>query len=117
MKPSTTNRTELGAQERCDALILRYGLDPPDLSKYCDSCNANFTIYHALDCKRGGLVTAFLNEIWDRVAELAGKAFAPSQMCDDPLIFADFATNRPKAKQAGPSGSTDQDVAPPSEAT
>ena len=29
--PSTVNGTELGAQEWCDALFLRYGLEPPDL--------------------------------------------------------------------------------------
>ena len=29
--PSTVNGTELGDQEWCDALFLRYGLDPPDL--------------------------------------------------------------------------------------
>ena len=30
--PSTVNGTELGAQEWRDALFLRYGLEPPDLS-------------------------------------------------------------------------------------
>ena len=34
--PSTVNGTELGAQEWRDALFLRYGLDPPDLPKYCN---------------------------------------------------------------------------------
>ena len=36
--PSTVNRTELGSQECRDALFLLYGLDPPDLLKYCDRC-------------------------------------------------------------------------------
>ena len=36
--PSTVNRTELGSQEWRDALFLLYGLDPPDLPKYCDRC-------------------------------------------------------------------------------
>ena len=38
------NGTELGAQEWRDALLLIYGLDPPDLPKYCDSCNSHIYI-------------------------------------------------------------------------
>ena len=34
--PSTVNGTKLEAQEWSDALFLRYGMDPPDLHKYCD---------------------------------------------------------------------------------
>ena len=34
--PSTVNGTELGAQEWRDTLFLRYGLEPPDLTKYCN---------------------------------------------------------------------------------
>ena len=55
---STVNRIELGEQKWRDALFLQYGLDPPDLPDYCDGCNAKFTIFHALNCNRGGLVTA-----------------------------------------------------------
>ena len=40
--PPTVNGTELGAQEWRDAFFLRYGLDPPDLPKYCDGCQAWF---------------------------------------------------------------------------
>ena len=53
VQPPTVNGTELGAQEWQDAAFLRYGLDPPDLPKHCDGCNAWFSICHALDCKRG----------------------------------------------------------------
>ena len=59
----TVNGTELGAQEWRDALFLRYSLDPPDLPKYCDGCNAKLTIFRDLDCNRGGLVTACHNEL------------------------------------------------------
>ena len=117
MQPSTVNRTELGAQEWRDALFLWYALDPPDLSKYCDGCNAKFIICHTLDCKRGGLVTARHNELRDEVSDLAGKAFTLSHVRADPLIFAGCAVKRLKAKTAGASGSTDQDGAPPPEAT
>ena len=83
---STVNGTELGYQEWQDALFLRYGMDPPDLLTYCDGCEARFTISHALDCKKGVLIKARHNELCDGVANLAGKAFTPSHVCDDPLI-------------------------------
>ena len=76
----------MGAQEWRVALFLRYGLDPPDLPKYCDGCQARFLISHALDCKKGGLITARHNELRDRVTDLASKAFTPSHVRDDPLI-------------------------------
>ena len=68
VQPSTVNGIELRAQEWCDALFLRYGLDPPYPPKYCDGCNAKFKICHALDCMRGSLVTARHNELRDGVA-------------------------------------------------
>ena len=61
--------------------------NPPYFPKYCDGCNARFSISHALDCKRGGLVTARHNEICDGVADLAGKDFTPSHVRNDPLIY------------------------------
>ena len=39
-QPSTVNGPELGVQEWRYAAFLRYGLDPPDLPKYCNGCNA-----------------------------------------------------------------------------
>ena len=47
--PSTVNETELGAREWRNALFLQYGLEPPDLPKYYDGCQAQFSISHALD--------------------------------------------------------------------
>ena len=87
VQPSTVNGTELGAQEWRYASLLRYGLYPPDLPQYCDGCNTQFSIFHALNCKRGGLVTARHNEICDGVADLAGKDFTPSHVRNDPLIY------------------------------
>ena len=57
------------------------------------------------------------NDCCDRVADLAGKAFTPTHVHDDPLIFAGCAVKRAKAKPAGKSGSTDRDGATLSEAT
>ena len=112
MQPSTVNGIDLGAQEWRDALFLRYGLEPPDLPSYCDGCNTKFSICHALYCKRGGLVMTLYNELWEGVADLAGKAFAPSDVCNNPLILAGSAVKRPKAKPASTTGSTNQDNVP-----
>ena len=117
MQPSTVNGTGLGAQEWCDALFLCYSLDTPDLPKYCDGCNTKFTICQALNCKRGGLVAARHNDLWNRVADLDGKDLISSHVRNDPLIFAGCAVQRPKAKSTVNSGSTDQEGTLPPEAT
>ena len=44
VQPSILNGTDLGAQEWRDALFLWYVLEPPDLTRYCNGCNAKFTI-------------------------------------------------------------------------
>ena len=111
VQPSTVNLAELGAQEWQDAAFLRYGLEPPYLPKYRDGCNARFSICHALDCKRVGLVKERHNELRDGVADLAGKAFTPSHVRSNP-IYQGCAVNKKKAKPAGPSGITDIEETP-----
>ena len=101
MLPSTVNGTDLGAQEWRDALFLRYCLEPPDLPKYCDGCQARLSISHALDCKKGGLVTARHNKLRGGVADLAGKAFTPSHVRDNPVIYSGCAVRRTKPTLAG----------------
>ena len=91
VQPSTVNRTDLGEQECRDALFLRYSLEPPDLPKYCDVCHTKFTIFHALDCKRGSLVTARHNKLWDGVADLSGKSITTSYVRNNPLILVGCA--------------------------
>ena len=86
MQPSTVNVTELGGQEWRDALFLLYCLEPPDLRTHCDGCQAKLLISHALDCKKGGLVTSRHNKLRDGVSDLAGKAFTPSHVHNNPLI-------------------------------
>ena len=44
--------------------------------------------------------------------DLAVKAFTPSQVRNDPLIYQDCAVKRPKDKPAGPSGSTNSGDTP-----
>ena len=98
MQSSTVNGKKLGAQECQDAFFLKYGLEHPYLSKYCDGCNAAFSIYHDLDCKRGSTTMEGHNDICDGVADLDGKDFIPNRVHDNPLIFAVFAAKRGKSE-------------------
>ena len=116
VQPSMVNGTELRVQELHDTLFLRYSLDPPDLPKYCDSCNGKSTVCHALNCNRVGLVTLLHNKLQDGFVDLVIKYFTPSQVRNNPLIFAVCAVKRPKFKPSGTRGSTDQNCAPPPEA-
>ena len=67
VQPSKVNGTELGAQEWRDALFLLYVLDPPDRPTHYDGFYGMSSISHALDCKKGGLVTSHHNDLRDRV--------------------------------------------------
>ena len=104
-------------QEWRDAIFLRYGLDPLDPPHYCDGCNANFSTCHNINCKWGGLVTACHNKLCDRVADLFSKAFTPSNVRNDPLVFSGCSMKRQKEKPARTKGTTVPNNAPPLEAT
>ena len=106
VQPSTVNGTEIEAQECRNALFLRYGLKPLDLSTHCDGCQAKFLISHTFYCKKGGLVTARHNELRDGVSDLAGKAFTPSHVRDDLLIYSGRAVKRTKAAPSGAGGTS-----------
>ena len=71
--------------------------DPTDLSSQCDACNATFSIRHALECKKGGLVIIRHNEIRDELVDLASKAFSPSAVHDEPKIHTCRANERESA--------------------
>ena len=75
--PSTINGTELGAQEWRYSLFLIYGIDPPDLHEHFNGCGAAFEIYHALNCKKEGLITARRNELRDGIANLEKQGLHP----------------------------------------
>ena len=106
-----------GAQEWCDAIFLRYSLNPPDIPTHCDGCQAKFSISHDLACKKGGLVAARHNELRDGVADLAGKAFTPSHVRDDPLIYSGCAVKRMKAAPSGAGGNSNNSALKPPEVT
>ena len=55
----------------------------------------------ALFTVKGGLVTARHNELRAGVADLAGQAFTPAHVRDDPLIYSGRAMSRTKPNPAG----------------
>ena len=63
----------------------------PDLPLYCNGCNATFSLCHALEYKKDGLIMTRHNELRDEVADLVGKAFTLSYVCEEPLFHLDFA--------------------------
>ena len=74
--------------------------EPLEIPRFCDDCNADFCICHALDCKKGSLVTERQREIRDGVADLTIKAFIPTHVHDTPHNFAGRAVQRIKAHPA-----------------
>ena len=52
-----------------------------------DGCGVAFEIYHALECKKGGLITVRHNKIYDGVADRSSKYFTPTYVRDDPKIY------------------------------
>ena len=56
---------------------------------------------HSLNCKKGGLFIERHNKLCDRVAELAGKAFAPTHVHDNLLIFSGCVVQKTKAQPTG----------------
>ena len=117
VQPSTVNGEELGSQEWRDALFLRYGLEPPYLPTHFNGCQAKFSISHAIDCKKGGLVTERHNKLHDGVVDLAGKAFTPSYVRDDPLVYSGRTVKRTKATPAGAGVNPNHAVVQPPEVT
>ncbi len=85
--PSTVNGTALSAQEFQDAPSMRHAETPHNFPDKCDGCDAHFSLQHALGCKKGGLVIFRHNEIRDELVNLASRAFTPSAVRDEPLIY------------------------------
>ena len=50
----------------------------------CDGCGEPFTVRHALDCLKGGLVTKRQNEIKDAMGDIAAMAY--SEALKEPIM-------------------------------
>ena len=68
--PTQDNFFSMSPDEFRDALALRYLFTPKNVPSTCDSCGEDFNICHALNCKKGGLVSARHKEMWDLNCDL-----------------------------------------------
>jgi len=51
----------------------------------CDGCGEDFSLTHALDCRKGGLVTQHHNEVRDAVGDLAALGY--SKVVCEPIVY------------------------------
>ena len=91
--PKAINGTILSAEEFRDNLRLRYGFTPEFLPKTCDGCNKAFTITHALNCRKGGLVSLRHSEIANEWAHLCAIALGSDSIINEPSIFLGKSQN------------------------
>ena len=73
--PIAHHHFDLSATEFRDALALRYNRPLLKMPTNCDGCGAATSLEHALDCKKGGLVTQRHNEVRDVIGDLASVVF------------------------------------------
>ncbi len=91
--PKAINGTILSAEEFRDNLRLRYGFTPDFLPKTCDGCNKAFTVTHALNCRKGGLVNLRHTEIANEWAHLCAIALGTESIINEPSIFLGKSNN------------------------
>ena len=75
-----------------DGLAIRYLWHPADLPACCDSCGADFTLQHSMDCKNGGLVIQWHNEVRDCLGDISSEEW-PSVIKQSIVREADPSSN------------------------
>ncbi|KAL7477562.1 hypothetical protein ACHAW6_003394 [Cyclotella cf. meneghiniana] len=84
--PDCFTGMELTKTEWLDNIALRYGSQPPHLPSRCNGCNEGFTVDHALNCKKGGLVGIRHDDACDEWAHLCSLAFSNARVEIEPPI-------------------------------
>ena len=82
--PLTHHLFDLSAQQFHDALCLRYYHPMSLLPASCDGCGGDFSLTHALDCHKGGLVTQHHNEVRDALGDLAALGYR--EVVREPIV-------------------------------
>uniref|UniRef100_A0A1X7URK2 Uncharacterized protein n=1 Tax=Amphimedon queenslandica TaxID=400682 RepID=A0A1X7URK2_AMPQE len=82
--PTVRDNFDLSPNEFMDVLCLRYAKPLLNLPHSCDGRGSAFTTSHALDCRKGGLVTLRHNEIRDVLHDVFSMAW--SHVIKDPLV-------------------------------
>ena len=92
--PIACHHFDLSPIEFRDALSLRYHRPLLKTPVHCDGCGEQFSFQHALDCKKGGLVTQRHNEVRDALGDLAAIVY--KDVVREPIVQeADDASGRP----------------------
>ncbi|CEM26585.1 unnamed protein product [Vitrella brassicaformis CCMP3155] len=73
--PSCSDQTDLSGDAFRDGLAVLYGYRPSNLPSSCPGCGSAFTLTHALDCPKGGLVIQRQNELRDVIGDVGRMAF------------------------------------------
>ena len=73
--PLACHQFDLSAQQFRDAFSLRYHRPLSMMPSSCDRCGSAFSLSHALDCCKGGLVTQHHNEVRDALGDLVALAY------------------------------------------
>ena len=82
--PLAHHHFDLSATEFRDALLLRYNRPLLKLPANCDGCGAATSLEHALDCKKGGLITQRHNEVRDVIGDLASLVY--KEVVKEPIV-------------------------------
>ena len=73
--PLACHQFDLSPQQFRDALSLRYHRPLSMMPSSCDRCGSAYSLSHALDCRKGGLVTQHHNKVRDALGDLAALAY------------------------------------------
>ena len=82
--PVARHQFDLSAVEFRDALAIRYSRPLLRMPANCDGCGGPFDMTHALDCKKGGLVTQRHNEVRDALGDIAALAY--KEVVREPVV-------------------------------
>ena len=76
----------LSAVEFRDALAIHYErpLMRKPATSICDGCGAPYSLVHAIDCKKGGLVTQRYNEVRDALGDFSALAY--KEVTREPIV-------------------------------
>ena len=82
--PVARHQFDLSVVEFRDALAMRYSRPLLRMPANCDGCEGPFDMTHALDCKKGGLVTQQHNEVRDALGDIAALAY--KEVVREPVV-------------------------------
>jgi hypothetical protein len=91
--PSYMSGTKLSQDGFQDNLRLRFSLPTINLPSHCDGFGQRFSVNHALQCKKGGLVHLRYADVADKWAGLCQQALTPAAVSSKPFIYVGRVAN------------------------